>query len=87
MQPFAGLQINPVMAQAGVQPSGCERWQAEACAPERLPNYFVYVQQAAFAGKLKLALRNGSLPSRRQGRVSRRFKWIPACAARSVTKS
>jgi hypothetical protein len=44
MPTFAVLQINPVTVQAGVQPSGCERWQAEACAPERLPEYFVNVQ-------------------------------------------
>jgi hypothetical protein len=44
---FAVLQINRVTVQAGVQPSGCERWQAEACAPERLPKYFVNVQYRA----------------------------------------
>jgi hypothetical protein len=44
---IAVLQINPVTVQAGVQPSGCECWQAEACAPERSPNYFVNVQKAA----------------------------------------
>jgi hypothetical protein len=43
------LQINPVTVQAGVQPSGCEHRQAEACAPERLPKYFVNVQQAAIS--------------------------------------
>jgi hypothetical protein len=57
---IAGLQINPVMAQAGVQASGCECWQAEACAPERVPNYFVNVQ--------KSALRNADF-SRRQVRL------------------
>jgi hypothetical protein len=43
VQAFAVLQINPVMAQVRVQPSGCERWQAGASA-ERLPKYFVNVQ-------------------------------------------
>jgi hypothetical protein len=41
------------MARSGVQPSGCVRWQAEACTPERLPDYFVNVQ--------KPALRNADL--------------------------
>jgi hypothetical protein len=37
-------RINSVMAQAGVQPSGCVYWQAEACTPWRLSNYFANVQ-------------------------------------------